>query len=168
MRTVIVALVGIAVASACSPAGESSAPVEVWDSAGVTIVHSHGQEWGEGAAWSVASEPRVTIGTLDGPGEYVLSHVSAAARQSDGDFVVVDGGAREVRLYDRDGTFVRTLGGPGSGPGEFQDPTHVLVAGADSLVVWDNANYRITRFDSAGVLAGTQLRGWYDANWSGS
>ena len=78
------------------------------------------------------SEPQVTIGVLDGPREYELFDVSAAARQSDGDFVVVDGGAREVRLYDRHGTFVRRLGGPGSGPGEFEKPTGVLVTAADS------------------------------------
>jgi hypothetical protein len=144
--------VGIAALSACSSAGGSSAPVEVWDSAGVTIVQSHEPQWGEGEGWSVPSEPQVTIGVLDGPREYELFDVSAAARQSDGDIVVVDGGAREVRLYDRDGTFVRTLGGPGSGPGEFENPTGVLIAAADSAIVWDDAIYRFTRFDSAGEL----------------
>jgi hypothetical protein len=142
--------------TACSPAGGSSTSVEVWDSAGVTIVHSHEPQWGEGEGWSVPSEPQVTIGVLDGPREYELFDVSAAARQSDGDIVVVDGGAREVRLYDRDGTFVRTLGGRGSGPGEFENPTGVLVTAADSVIVWDDAIYRITRFDSAGELVGIE------------
>jgi hypothetical protein len=128
----------------------------VSDSAGLTIVYSREPQWGEGEAWMVPSEPLVTIGLLDGPGEYELFDVSAVARQSDGDFVVVDGGAREVRLYDRDGKFVRTLGGPGSGPGEFQDPTQVLVTAADSVIVWDDAIYRITRFDSAGELVGIE------------
>lgn len=141
---------------ACTSAGESSASVEVSDSAGVTIVDSHEPKWGEGEAWFVSSEPQVTIGLLDGPREYELFDISAAARQSDGDFVVADGGAREVRLYDRDGTFVRTLGGPGSGPGEFQDPAQVLVTAADSVIVWDDAYYRITRFDSAGAFVGVQ------------
>jgi hypothetical protein len=104
----------------------------------------------------VSSEPQLTIGVLDGPREYELFDVSAAARQSDGDIVVVEGRAREVRLYDRDGTFKKTLGGPGSGPGEFQDPAQVLITAADSVIVWDNAYYRITRFDSAGALAGAQ------------
>jgi hypothetical protein len=152
MRFVSAALVGIAAISACSSAGGLSTSVEVSDSAGVMIVLSHEPKWREGEAWFVPAEPQVTIGLLEGPREYELFDVSAAARQADGDFIVVDGGAREVRLYDRDGTFVRTLGGPGSGPGEFENPTGVLVTGADSVIVWDDAMYRISRFDSAGEL----------------
>lgn len=156
MWTVSAAWVGMAVLSACTSAGGSSGPVEVWDSAGVTVVHSREAKWGEGEAWLVRPEPQVTIGVRYGAAEYQLFDVSAAARQSDGDIVVVDGGAREVRLYDRDGTYVRTLGGPGSGPGEFEDPVQVLVSAGDSVIVWDNALYRITRFDSAGAFAGVQ------------
>jgi hypothetical protein len=156
MRTIFSVFVAIAAIGACSSADGSSDSVEVSDSAGVTIVESREPQWREGEGWLVSSEPQLTIGMLDGPREYELFDVSAAARQSDGGFVVVDGGAREVRLYDRDGTFVRTLGGPGSGPGEFQDPTRVLVTGADSVIVWDDANYRITRFDSAGEFVGAQ------------
>ena len=82
--------------------------------------------------------------------------VSAAARQSDGDMVVVDEGARTVRLYDGEGVFLRTLGGPGSGPGEFQAPGAVLVTEGDTLVVWDRALSRMTRFDPHGELAGVE------------
>ncbi len=156
MRTIFAVFVGIAATSACTRAGESSASVEVADNAGVTTVDSHEPKWRTGEAWSVSVKPQISIGVVDGPGEYQLFHVSAAARQSDGDFVVVDGGTREVRLYDRDGTFVRILGGPGWGPGEFQDPAQVLVTATDSVIVWDNANYRITRFDPAGEFVDVQ------------
>jgi hypothetical protein len=142
--------------SGCDSKSASSAAVDLLDSAGVAIVLSSEARWGEGEAWVVSSEPHVTIGVLDGPAEYQFSRIADAARQSDGDVVVVDGRTREVRLYRRDGKFVRTLGGPGSGPGEFQNPAQVLVTGGDSVIVWDNANYRITRFDSAGVFASVQ------------
>jgi len=112
--------------------------------------------WEEGDAWVVGSVPRVTIGTLDGPAEYQLFRVAAAASQSDGDIVVVAAGAREIRLYDRDGAFVRTIGGRGAGPGEFENPSQVVVAARDSIVIWDDAHRRITRFDSAGVLDGIE------------
>jgi hypothetical protein len=156
MRTIATVLVGCAVLSGCSSVGGSSAPPELSDSAGVTIVDSREPQWREGDAWRVVSEPQVTIGVLEGRDEYQLFDVSAAARQSDGDIVVVDGGTREVRLYGRDGTFMRTLGGRGSGPGEFQNPAQVLVTTADSVTVWDNANFRITRFDSAGAFVDAQ------------
>jgi len=150
------ALPALLAIAACSSAGGSSAPVELWDSAGVTIVRSHEPTWGESDAWRVSAEPQLKIGVLQGAAEYQLVDVTAAARQSDGDIAVVDSGVREVRLFDRDGTYVRRLGGPGSRPGEFEDPAQVLVAAGDSVIVWDNAFYRASRFDSAGAFAGAQ------------
>jgi hypothetical protein len=152
----------LAALSACTQAGESSASAEVSDNGGATFVDNREPTWGEDEAWSVSRDPRLTIGLLEGSSEYQLFNVSAAARQSDGDIVVANGGTSEVRLYDRDGTFIRTLGSRGGGPGEFQDPDQVLITGADSVIVWDNAHYRLTRFDSAGNFASVQSvdRGW--------
>lgn len=152
MRTICV-LVGAGAIAACAPADETSAASET---AGVTIGDRPEPQWRESQAWTVTSEPQLTIGVAEGGEAYELFRISAAARQSDGDFVVADGGAHEVRLYDHRGIFVRRLGGSGSGPGEFRDPVQVLIGTADSIVVWDNASYRITRFDSAGVFAGVQ------------
>ncbi len=149
MRPILVLLVGMA---ACTSAGGVPATDTTVDSAGVTIVRNHQPLWSVAEAWSVSAEPRVTIGVLDGPAEYQLFDVVAAARQSDGDIVVVDGGTREVRLYDGDGVFLTKLGGRGSGPGEFQNPVQVLVTPGDTLLVWDDELARVTRFDPVGNL----------------
>ena len=131
-----------------------SAAVTVTDSAGVTIVVSHEAQWREGEGWTVPAEPQQIIGVLDGSGEYEFFDVSAASRQRDGDVVVADAGSRTVRLYSSDGVFKRLLGGAGSGPGEFQRPTQILVLASDSIFVWDDAAYRVTKFDSAGNFVG--------------
>ena len=149
MRPILALLVGMA---ACTSVGEVPATDSVLDSVGITIVHNHMPQWSEGEAWSVSAEPRVTIGVLDGPAEYQLFDIAAAARQSDGDLVVVDGGTREVRLYDKHGSFLTKVGGRGSGPGEFQNPVQVLVLPGDTLLVWDDALARVTRFDPVGNL----------------
>ena len=157
MRTplqVLVPLLATAALSACTTSAESSAYAEASDSGGVRIVESIRPLWTDGEAWSVSTEPTQTIGVLNGPEEYQLMSVSAAARQSDGDFVVVDRGARAVRLYDGEGTFVRTLGGPGSGPGEFAAPGQIMIMAGDSVAVWDDQLFRITRFTAEGELAG--------------
>jgi hypothetical protein len=120
----------------------------------VTVFLNHEASWAEDETWSVVGEPRLVIGVLDGDEEYEFVDITAAARQSDGDLVVADAGSRTVRLYGPDGTFKRMLGGAGAGPGEFQNPTQILVQGSDSIAVWDDQAYRITRFDSAGNLAG--------------
>lgn len=123
VRSVAVLLV-FGTTGSCTLTEEPSASMELSDSAGDTVVENHEPRWGDGEAWSVSFEPRLTIGATHGRSEYQLFDVSAAARQSDGDIVIVDG--CEVRVYGRNGTFIRTLGGPGSGPGEFQDPAQLL------------------------------------------
>ena len=113
-------------------------------------------QWDEGEAWTVPAEPRQTIGVLDGADEYQFVGVSAAARQSDGDLVVADLGSGTVRLYDRSGVHLETLGGQGSGPGDFRRPTQILVHAGDSIFVWDDAAFRTTKFGPDGELAGVQ------------
>jgi len=149
MRTVVLVAISVII-SDCGPGQVSSDPAAVADSAGVTIVSSSEGRWGDDEAWLVSADPRLTLGVLDGAREYQFSNISAAARQSDGDLVLADAGSRTVRLYDSGGVFKRQLGGPGSGPGEFQRPTQIRLQASDSILVWDDAAFRLTRFDSAG------------------
>ncbi len=136
--------------AACGSAAESAPRVEISDSAGVRIVMNRSARWAEGEAWRVPGEPELVIGTLAGPPEEQFVEIAAAARQSDGDIVLADRGAAAVRLYNREGLFLRTLGGQGSGPGEYRDPASVLVTVGDSITVWDDQLYRSTRYDPSG------------------
>jgi len=164
MRKTLSLVLVVAAVAACTSAESSPGMVESTDSAGVTVMFSHGPQWEDGEAWMAAAEPLVTIGVLEGAEEYQLFSVVAAARQSDGDIVVAEGGlgwsnssgAAQVRLYDRDGGFVRTLGGSGSGPGEFLNPDQVVVTEGDTVAVWDNTTLRTTRFDPAGEFIDVQ------------
>ncbi len=144
----------------CTQGAESSTQAEISDSAGTRIVLNRTPRWIEGETWAVSPEPTVRIGVLDGPEEYQLVDVAAAARRSDGTYVVADRGSKTVRLYDSDGTFLQTLGGAGSGPGEFTDPGPILLTGGDTLVVWDQALLRVTRFDRDGELAEIRAVDW--------
>jgi hypothetical protein len=139
--------------TACVSEAGSSADLELSDSADVRTIHSRLPRWNEGEEWVVGSEPRVVVGDLNGPEELQLVEVSAAARQSDGNLVVADRRVKTVRLYGPSGAFLRRLGGVGSGPGEFQNPSIVLVTTRDSVLVWDAQHFRVTRFDGEGDLA---------------
>ena len=59
-------------------------------------------------------------------------------------------GESRVLMFDADGTFVRTWGGEGTGPGQFNVP-HAIVADPDGLLhVADRSNERIQVFDAQG------------------
>lgn len=147
MRTLPVLLVTAPFLYACRSADSPpSGAVMERDSAGVHIVTNRLPDPEEPEVWTVDVEPRLTIGVLDGPEEYQLFGVAAAARLSNGDLAVVNGGTRDVRLYAADGTFRTVMGGPGQGPGEFRYPTQITVGEGDTVVVWDNPAHRINRF----------------------
>ena len=148
----VVFLVVVAAANACTSAEGALARDMVVDSAGVTIVRNQKPMWSDADAWSVPVQAQITIGVLDGSAEYQFYDVVAATRQSDGDIVVIDGGSREVRLYDGLGTFLAKWGEHGSGPGEFRQPVQISIAHGDTILVWDDALARVTRFDPAGNL----------------
>ena len=65
------------------------------------------------------------------------------AASPSGDIFVLERGNRRIQMFDHDGTFLASLGGPGQGPGELQFPVAIGIAG-DRLVVHDGMNARLS------------------------
>lgn len=65
---------------------------------------------------------------------------------SNGRMVVADREANNVKVLRPDGSLLDTLGGPGEGPGEFQQVAQVQVARGDSLYAYDFRQSRLTVF----------------------
>lgn len=93
----------------------------------------------------------ICAGRDDAPCQFVNAAIVAAA--PDGRVAVADM-MGELREFDGDARFVRTVGAFGGGPGEYR---RLVVAGYDSagsLIVLDQAGMRIQRFDPAGGVLG--------------
>jgi hypothetical protein len=71
---------------------------------------------------------------------------------------VIDYQAQDIRVFDPDGGFVRRLGGPGGGPGEFHGPLSMAWDTEARLWVADGRNARYTVFDSTGTVDATWPR----------
>jgi hypothetical protein len=99
------------------------------------------------------------IGVVDGPAEYTFGLVNSVALLPNGSIAVTDLHARQVRLFDATGRFLRSVGRPGSGPGEFQSLSRITVRERD-FTVWDGALRRYTRISFDGreveVLDGSE------------
>jgi uncharacterized membrane protein YhdT len=120
-----------------------SAGYSVRDSAGITIVQNTDPAWGEGEEWTLSSEPRLTIGQVDGPDEYTFYRANSAIRLEDGRILVTNAGSQELRYYDAEGRFLHQVGGDGEGPGELRSIGPVERFGPDSLALFD---YRLLRY----------------------
>lgn len=129
-----------------------AARATVRDSAGVRIVENRSLDSASADWWTVAAEPQVDIGMLEGPEAQTLFRVVDAVRLSDGRIAVANAGTSEVRYYDASGSHVRSTGRQGGGPGEFQRIGSLIRLGGDSLAVIDPQARRITILDGTGEL----------------
>jgi len=122
------------------------------DSAGIPIATAIEPLWGPGEGWTVEPEPLLEIGTVTGAPEYLLTDVVAALRLSNGDIVVAERAASELRGYDAAGNFLWRTGRSGDGPGEFRSLDFVGTVAGDTLVTYDGALLRAQLFDPQGGL----------------
>lgn len=96
-------------------------------------------------------QPSGTLGI--GAGEF-LSATDVAVDPDPGFnlIYVADGRANSIKIYDADGLPVRSFGGHGTGPGEFDYPSAVWVSPFGEIFVGDQNNDRVQVFDREGVF----------------
>lgn len=152
----LLGIVIVSVSVACGPAPDT---VEwagtVRDSAGVAIVENTLPGlWSDSDGWTLVEELR--IGGIGGDLPYQFGQVGTIAVDSEGHIFVSDGQAQEVRVFSADGRHLRTMGRPGSGPGELGlGASVVLLTKGDTLLVPDARNRRINRFSPEGESLGS-------------
>ncbi len=132
---VLISTVVVGCAVACSGGDALSADPHVDDLPSLTLVEE------------------LRLGDREDP-DVGFSRVGAAVPTPDGGVVVLEQEARELRIFDIQGTLVRTMGGWGEGPGEFDRPTSMGLVG-DTVWVRDPGNSRFTLFTLSGDLLTT-------------
>jgi streptogramin lyase len=108
--------------------------------------------------FSPEGELLMTLGTAgvagDGPDEFNMP--SSVLVAPNGDIFVGDGHGRQsnarILKFSNDGTFIKTWGTRGSGPGEFDTPHALAMDSRGRLFVGDRGNGRIQIFDQDGVF----------------
>ena len=107
-----------------------------------------------GSVWDgpVTMREDLAIGTLEGKEEVMFGRIGDIAVDAKGGIYVFDGTVPALRYYDSTGTYVRTLGAKGAGPGEYQDAVKGLAVRSDGKVVMrDPRNARLNVYDSSGA-----------------
>jgi sugar lactone lactonase YvrE len=123
--------------------------------------------WDSASVWRVVEDLR--IGTLDGDGPDLFGDISAVELDSQGRIWVLEGQSEELRVFDGEGRYVRTVGRKGGGPGEFAQPMGIAWSPSGDLWIPDPNNARISIVDTAGnfVSSHPMLGGMVMMPWPG-
>lgn len=90
------------------------------------------------------------LGSVDDP-ELGFTRIADVAVDRNGDLYVLESNERRVRVYDSAGRRLRTIGGPGSGPGEFRSVPRSLGLLGDTLWVrTETLSSQMTLFTRSG------------------
>jgi hypothetical protein len=103
--------------------------------------------------WSL--EEVVRVGAVDGAPEELFGRITDVELGPDGLIYVLDAQASNVRVFDDTGRFVRSIGAPGSGPGELRSPYSIRIDAEGTLWIAEEGNRRYSRFTLEGESIGT-------------
>jgi len=103
-----------------------------------TVVNESGSVWGGNAR----HVEEASIGVALGEEPYLFSSVRSVWA-TDGEVFVLDMQIAELRVFDLAGDYLRTIGRPGQGPGEFQSPYQLMVAPDGRIFVLDVGVYAL-------------------------
>lgn len=99
--------------------GSAIAVVGVAEARQVPVVRNYGERDIPRERWNVQPRPRTVIGSENAVGPELFQMVHTVQPVGGGAFAVADGDAAEIRIFDREGRHLRTMGRHGRGPGEF-------------------------------------------------
>jgi hypothetical protein len=152
----VVALAAVALAAACTGVREGpSWQGTISDSAGVAMVaNPEAGVWGPDDAWGFVEEYRV--GGMDVAEEAEFGLVVGLAVDPAGNIYVADQQVRRIQVFGPDGTFLRTIGEPGSGPGEISQGLFGVWVMGEELWAADVNNLRVNRYSLEGESLGAE------------
>jgi hypothetical protein len=155
------------VVTACGDAGGAGRWAGTIDTLenGVVLVSNPAEGiWTDETAWRLVEDLR--IGSVEGEGPELFAAVVDVEADDVGRIYVLERNAQEIRVFDQDGQYVRTIGRQGEGPGEFK-----MVVGMDfspdgQLWTIDEGLYRWSLFDTSGVFLQSLTQGKPVSTWS--
>jgi 6-bladed beta-propeller len=81
-----------------------------------------------------------------------FTRLQSAQADSGARIYALDGGDRLIKVFDHEGRFIRVIGRPGQGPGEFSAPARIILTPQDEVAAYDAGNRRLAFFKQDGAL----------------
>jgi hypothetical protein len=125
---------------------KSNARVEFID--GVECIHNTGTPLHPDKTVTFVED--LTISGEDKDGNIILYEPRLSFVDNKENIYISEINDRVIKVFGSDGKYIRTIGAKGSGPGEFQGISNLVVTKDDKLLVIDQRSRRTSFFDSSG------------------
>jgi hypothetical protein len=147
-RSIVLSLSIILLFVSCrQPRSEWKGTVEVVD--GVAVVRNPEEPMYGGDILSF--EEDLSIGASEGKDEYIFSRIRNIDVDSNGDIYAIDTSSAQIRVFNRNGQYMRSIGRKGQGPGEMQMPGFVQAASQNEIAAFDFLTQRLIFFSPDGI-----------------
>src|SRR5687768_2456842 len=142
-------LLAVIALAACSAPADHPVRAERTDSAGILIITNRGED----RLLDLVFTPRLTLGGKDsGPESFFRIVRGSVSVDGSGNIHVLDFEAKTIAIFDSAGNFLRSLGGPGEGPGELEFPNTVRTTDDGTVSVFDFSKDGIVRWGPDGSV----------------
>jgi len=119
---------------------------------GVTVVKNPKEPmYGEDAC---TIEEELSIGEVEGTEEHMFSQIRDVGVDDDENIYILDFKEAHIKVFNKKGEYLRTIGKRGQGPGEIQRPTNLVITPGGKILV----NDRGARFIHYFTLSGNYIR----------
>ena len=135
----------VVLATACDR-GQHSTGFTRADSAGIAVATSSTPVGSLTPVFTVAAQPRLRIGVVNGPEELQFSDLGGMIRLDDGRIVAANGRPPEIRTFTEEGAFLKRLGREGDGPGEFRYLDALMRGRSDTILAVSMPRFELLRF----------------------
>lgn len=95
-------------------------------------------------------EEELSIGESEGREEYVFSEIRGIAVDDEERIYILDSKEAHIKVFDKNGEYIRTISKKGQGPGEIGFPRSVFITSQDEIIVPDISNRRLAFFSLEG------------------
>ena len=82
--------------------------------------------------------------------QYLFSNLIDLAVNDDETLYALDYQTADIKVFDKDGQYIKTFGKRGQGPGEFSRPFLILISQQNEVVIYDIVNRRFSYFTFEG------------------
>ena len=134
----LAALVPLTLVPACGDAGDGSATGAAGTLNGPDVIVN------------AVTEELFIVGSVTGDDWDIFGNVGSVQFDAESNLHILDNQTDQIFVVGPDGSLVRTVGGSGEGPGEFNGVTRIFVARNGSYTVFGNGDRRIDLLESGG------------------